>query len=160
DALELAADGARQCGRERRLADSGDVLDEQVAAREQTDHGQPHRLGLADDAAADVVLEPPDERWLSRHRSFNSTGVGRLAVQTFCAIITTMADAPRLQGSCEPAFGALRDALEAIVASGAEVGAALAVHVDKHPVIDLSIGHRDAARTLPWQADTLVNLYS
>jgi CubicO group peptidase (beta-lactamase class C family) len=71
-----------------------------------------------------------------------------------------MADAPRAQGSCEPAFGALRDALEEIVATGAEVGAALAVHVDKQPVVDLWIGHRDAARTLPWQADTLVNLYS
>jgi len=70
------------------------------------------------------------------------------------------ADAPRAQGWCEPAFGALRDALEVIVATGAEVGAALAVEVDKHPVVDLWIGHRDAARTLPWQADTLVNLYS
>jgi len=84
-----------------------------------------------------------------------------LAVPTFCAIIDAeMADTPPLQGSCEPAFGAVRDALLSIVASGAEVGAALAVHVDKHPVIDLWIGHRDAARTLPWQADTLVNLYS
>ena len=70
------------------------------------------------------------------------------------------AEAPRAQGWCEPAFGAQRDALEVIVATGAEVGAALAVEVDKHPVVDLWIGHRDAARTLPWQADTLVNLYS
>jgi CubicO group peptidase (beta-lactamase class C family) len=70
------------------------------------------------------------------------------------------ADAPRVQGSCEPAFGALRGALEEIVASGAEVGAALAVQIDEQPVVDLWIGHRDVARTLPWRADTLVNLYS
>ena len=69
-------------------------------------------------------------------------------------------DAPPVHGLCEPAFGALRDALAEIIESGAEVGAALAVHVDEQPVVDLWVGHRDVARTLPWKADTLVNLYS
>ena len=69
-------------------------------------------------------------------------------------------DARPVQGSCEPAFAALRGALADIIASGAEVGAALAVQVDRHPVVDLWGGHRDAERTRPWDADTLVNLYS
>jgi CubicO group peptidase (beta-lactamase class C family) len=40
------------------------------------------------------------------------------------------------------------------------VGAALAVHVDGHAVVDLWGGHADAARTRPWDRDTIVNLYS
>jgi CubicO group peptidase (beta-lactamase class C family) len=69
-------------------------------------------------------------------------------------------DARPVQGFCEPAFAALRGALADIIESGAEVGAALAVQVDRHPVVDLWGGHRDAERTRPWDADTLVNLYS
>ena len=65
-----------------------------------------------------------------------------------------------VHGSCEPGFEPVRDALGDIVATGAEVGAALAVYVDKRPVMDVWAGHRDAARTRPWEADTIVNLYS
>jgi CubicO group peptidase (beta-lactamase class C family) len=69
-------------------------------------------------------------------------------------------EAPVVQGFCEPAFESVRRALSSVVESGSEVGAALAVVVDKQPVVDLWIGHRDAARTVEWDADTLVNLYS
>ena len=69
-------------------------------------------------------------------------------------------EARPVQGFCEPEFAALRGALADIIESGAEVGAALAVQVDRHPVVDLWGGHRDAERTRPWNADTLVNLYS
>jgi CubicO group peptidase (beta-lactamase class C family) len=54
----------------------------------------------------------------------------------------------------------VRDALSEILASGSEVGAALAVYVDKRAVVDLWGGHADAARTRPWERDTIVNLYS
>jgi CubicO group peptidase (beta-lactamase class C family) len=40
------------------------------------------------------------------------------------------------------------------------VGAALAVHVGKQPVVDLWAGHADSARTRPWDEHTIVNLYS
>ena len=46
------------------------------------------------------------------------------------------------------------------MAAGTEVGAALAVCVDKQPVVDLWAGHADAARTRPWGRDTIVNLFS
>jgi CubicO group peptidase (beta-lactamase class C family) len=46
------------------------------------------------------------------------------------------------------------------MAAGTEVGAALAVCVDKQPVVDLWAGHADAARTRPWASDTIVNLFS
>ena len=68
-------------------------------------------------------------------------------------------DAP-VQGRCEPRFARVRDALAEILASGAEVGAALAVHVGGRAVVDLWAGWADAARTRPWERDTLVNLYS
>ncbi|MGH7301927.1 MAG: serine hydrolase domain-containing protein [Candidatus Rokuibacteriota bacterium] len=65
-----------------------------------------------------------------------------------------------VDGHCEPAFAGVRDALAEVLASGFEVGAALAVHVDGAAVVDLWGGHADAARTRPWQRDTIVNLYS
>ena len=63
-------------------------------------------------------------------------------------------------GCCAPKFEQLREALADIMAAGAEVGAALTVYVDKQCVVDLWAGHADAARTRPWQRDTLVNLFS
>jgi CubicO group peptidase (beta-lactamase class C family) len=65
-----------------------------------------------------------------------------------------------VHGHCEPGFERVRDALSEILASGSEVGAALAVYVDRHAVIDLWGGHTDAARTRPWGRDTIVNLFS
>jgi CubicO group peptidase (beta-lactamase class C family) len=69
-------------------------------------------------------------------------------------------DGAIVHGHCEPGFARVRDALSQILASGAEVGLALAVYVDKRAVVDLWGGHADAARTRPWERDTLVNLYS
>jgi CubicO group peptidase (beta-lactamase class C family) len=65
-----------------------------------------------------------------------------------------------VQGFCEPGFERIRAALAEILAAGSEVGAALAVYVDKRAMVDLWTGHTDAARTRPWSRDTIVNLYS
>ena len=65
-----------------------------------------------------------------------------------------------VHGRCEPAFESLRRALAEIMDAGSEVGAALAVHVGKQPVVDLWAGHTDSARTQPWDEHTIVNLYS
>src|SRR4030095_3953575 len=65
-----------------------------------------------------------------------------------------------VEGHCEPAFGSVRDALAEVLASGFEVGAALAVYVDGDAAVDLWGGSAEAARTRPWQRDTSVNLYS
>ena len=64
--------------RQRGLADAGHVLDEQVAAREQRDHREPDRLGLAADHAADVVLERPDQQMRIRN-----TALAGYRFQTF-----------------------------------------------------------------------------
>ena len=68
--------------------------------------------------------------------------------------------AQAVHGRCAPAFEPLREALSEILASGLEVGAALAVWVHDEAVVDLWGGYADAAKTRPWTADTIVNLYS
>jgi len=49
----------------------------------------------------------------------------------------------------------VRAALAEVLVSGFEVGAALAVYVDGDAVVDLWGGYADAARTRPWQRDTI-----
>ena len=63
-----AADGAGQRGGQRGLAHAGHVLDQQVAAREEADDGEPDHLGLADQGAADVVLETANDLRRAAHR--------------------------------------------------------------------------------------------
>jgi len=68
DALEAGADGAGEGRGQRGLAHPGHVLDEDVAAGEQTHHGQPHGLGLAHEGAAHVGFESADEIERMGHR--------------------------------------------------------------------------------------------
>jgi CubicO group peptidase (beta-lactamase class C family) len=69
-------------------------------------------------------------------------------------------EALTVHGYCERGFEPVREALAESLATGIEVGAALAVHVGPRVVLDLWGGYADAARTRPWERDTLVNLYS
>ena len=55
DALELQSERARQHVRERGLADAGNVLDQQVAAREQAGERHADLPFLAENDAADLV---------------------------------------------------------------------------------------------------------
>src|SRR3990170_3547428 len=64
------------------------------------------------------------------------------------------------QGVCDSRFAAVRDAFAENFASRGEIGAAVAVVVDCETVVDLWAGHADAARTRPWQRDTIVNVFS
>jgi CubicO group peptidase (beta-lactamase class C family) len=70
-----------------------------------------------------------------------------------------MAGEIRVEGENAARFARVREAFEKNFATG-EVGAALAVTVDGELVVDLWGGHRDAARSKPWQRDTIVNVYS
>lgn len=65
-----------------------------------------------------------------------------------------------VEGHCDARFAALREIFEASFASGEEIGAAISFCLDGELVVDLWGGHRDAARTIPWTRDTLVNTYS
>src|SRR3954447_5672718 len=65
-----------------------------------------------------------------------------------------------VQGTYEPAFEGVRDALAANIDSGADVGASVAVMVDGKTVVDIWGGHVDEARTEPWADDTIINVWS
>ncbi|MGW7384878.1 serine hydrolase domain-containing protein [Streptomyces sp. NPDC054794] len=65
-----------------------------------------------------------------------------------------------VHGHCDPRFTAVREAFEENFRDRGELGAAVSVTVDGEPVVDLWGGWADAARTRPWERDTLVNVWS
>ncbi|KUO06869.1 serine hydrolase domain-containing protein [Streptomyces sp. DSM 15324] len=67
---------------------------------------------------------------------------------------------PQVHGHCDARFAAVRTAFEENFRDRGELGAAVAVTVDGVPVVDLWGGWADAARTRPWERDTLVNVWS
>ena len=71
-----------------------------------------------------------------------------------------MSETPDVHGHIDPKFERVRDELAAQIDSGNELGAAIAVDVDGELMVDLWGGFRDAARTLPWERDTIVNVWS
>jgi CubicO group peptidase (beta-lactamase class C family) len=66
----------------------------------------------------------------------------------------------RVEGECAAGFEKVRDAFEANFAAGRELGASFAATLRGEPVVDLWGGFADAARTRPWQRDTIVNVFS
>ena len=65
-----------------------------------------------------------------------------------------------IHGSCDEHFARVRDVFEENFTERGDVGASVAVSVEGEFVVDLWGGHRDAAGTLPWERDTIVNVYS
>ena len=65
-----------------------------------------------------------------------------------------------IQGHCDARFDKVADALGQAIANGEEVGAAIAIDIDGEPVVDIWGGYADAAKTKPWTADTIVNVWS
>ena len=65
-----------------------------------------------------------------------------------------------IHGFCEDRFKPLADAFRANFDDGLEVGASVALIHDGKTVVDLWGGHRDFARTKPWEKDTVVQVYS
>lgn len=70
-----------------------------------------------------------------------------------------MANAP-IDGFCDPAFLAVREAFELNMQGDHEIGACTALVVEGRTVVDLWGGYRDAARTRPWERDTIVCMMS
>ncbi len=65
-----------------------------------------------------------------------------------------------VEGAYDERFAPVRDALATNLASGADCGASVAVYLDGEPVVDIWGGFVDAECTRPWQADTIVNVWS
>jgi CubicO group peptidase (beta-lactamase class C family) len=65
-----------------------------------------------------------------------------------------------VQGTVDPKFEPVRDALAALLASGKDIGASAAVTVNGELVADVWGGFTNEEQTTPWEADTIVNVYS
>ena len=66
----------------------------------------------------------------------------------------------KVHGSAKARFAACREAVAANLDDGYDLGCGLAVVQGGRLVVDLWGGFADAARTRPWEADTLVNIWS
>lgn len=66
----------------------------------------------------------------------------------------------QIHGHCDERFAAVRSAFEANFRERGEHGAAVSVLIGGKPVVDLWGGWADAARTRPWERETLVNVWS
>lgn len=67
---------------------------------------------------------------------------------------------PLLAGQVDSGFERVREVFAEQLASPGELGAAVCVTVGGRPVVDLWGGHADAARTRPWQRDTVATVFS
>ena len=65
-----------------------------------------------------------------------------------------------IDGTCDAAFRGVRDAFAANFDAGLERGAALSISAGGRNVVDLWGGHLDAARSRPWERDSLVCIFS
>ena len=65
-----------------------------------------------------------------------------------------------IHGTCKPQFEGVKAVFEENFEQRGDVGASVAVSLEGETVVDLWAGHRDRARTLPWERDTIVNVYS
>ena len=65
-----------------------------------------------------------------------------------------------VHGHVDERFSALSEVLDAQLASGEELGAAVSVNLGGQTLVDVWGGYADAARTIPWGEDTIVNVWS
>ena len=66
----------------------------------------------------------------------------------------------QIHGTCDPQFAEVKATFERNFTERNDVGASVAVSIEGEYVVDLWGGHRDRAQTLPWEQDTIVNVYS
>ncbi len=71
-----------------------------------------------------------------------------------------MSQAFEIYGYCDERFNNVKEVFAENFKSGLEVGASLAATLNGEFVIDLWAGYTDAAKTHPWERDTIVNVFS
>ncbi|MGM7644378.1 serine hydrolase domain-containing protein [Nocardia sp. JW2] len=71
-----------------------------------------------------------------------------------------MSPAPSVHGDVAAGFGPVADAFRRNFTSHGEIGAAVAVYAGSEPLVDLWAGHRDRARAVAWERDTIVPVFS
>ncbi len=71
-----------------------------------------------------------------------------------------MAETGGIQGTCDERFEPVREAFQKNFDDGLDVGASVAVYLEGEPVVDLWGGFADQARTVPWERDSITNVWS
>ena len=66
----------------------------------------------------------------------------------------------QVHGFADERFAPVRDTFAASFEKRGEIGASVAISVEGEMVVDLWGGYRDAGKSLPWESDTIVNVYS
>ena len=66
----------------------------------------------------------------------------------------------QIHGQCDTRFTRLREEFEKNFTERGDVGASFAATVEGELVVDLWGGHRNGAKTLPWEENTIVNVFS
>lgn len=69
-------------------------------------------------------------------------------------------DVSQVQGSCREGFEAFEEIVRSNLGNGVDHGASLVVALDGEPMVDLWGGTRDYEGSAPWNADTLVRIFS
>jgi CubicO group peptidase (beta-lactamase class C family) len=64
------------------------------------------------------------------------------------------------EGFVQDKYAAVKSAFEANFANGSDLGASFCATLEGETVVDLWGGWADAAKTRPWEKDTIVNVYS
>jgi CubicO group peptidase (beta-lactamase class C family) len=65
-----------------------------------------------------------------------------------------------IHGHCDDRFSHVREEFEKNFSERGDVGASFAATIEGEYVIDLWGGHRDTARTQPWEENSIANVYS
>ena len=65
-----------------------------------------------------------------------------------------------IHGYCDERFGALREEFERNFTERGDVGASFAATVEGEMIVDLWGGYRNESRSLPWEANSIVNVFS
>jgi CubicO group peptidase (beta-lactamase class C family) len=72
----------------------------------------------------------------------------------------TTTDSMTVHGDCDERFGQMREILATNLASGADCGASVAVVLYGELVVDMWGGYADEQCSIPWERDTITNVWS
>src|SRR5262245_39604416 len=82
------------------------------------------------------------------------------STEIFTAPMKYVARMVDISGRCDAGFGAVKDAFAENFDINGDVGASVAVTIGGEPVVDLWGGTQDAAGEVPWEEDTIINVFS
>ena len=152
-----------------RLLGAQAQIEAALGLNETADKTRAEAKALLAEIAATVpdLLERQHAAWRPGRRGVRIGGIGRLPRPRPRQPLRRLGRGPRVSvgrltcrsrftGFCDPRFQSLKDAFVANFEAGLELGASLALTYRGRTVVDLWGGFADAAKTRPWEKDTIV----